>query len=122
MPGAIFHGDDLGYKKGLWVRPKTLREVVLPWFEKYSSLAHEHGKMFWLHSCGNISEVMQDLIEDVNTDGFHSFQDVTMPVCDFKSKHQDRVAVLGGVDVDKSSRYGEESLRRYVRDPQKVYA
>lgn len=113
--GVIFHGNDLGYKKGLVVKPDILRELVFPWFRKYASLAHKHGKMFWLHCCGNVYAVMEDLIEDVGIDAFHSFQDVIMPVWEFKEKYGSRVAALGGVDVDKLARYDEESLRRYVR-------
>jgi uroporphyrinogen decarboxylase len=35
--GAIFHGDDLGYKKGTMIKPDVLREIVFPWFKKYAS-------------------------------------------------------------------------------------
>jgi uroporphyrinogen decarboxylase len=114
--GAIFHPDDLGYKKGLMVKPEVLREMVFPWFKKYASLAHEHGKMYWYHCCGNVSQVMEDLIEDVKIDAFHSFQDVIMPVWEFKKKYGDRIAVLGGVDVDKLARYDEDSLKKYVKE------
>ncbi len=113
--GAIFHGDDLGYKKGTMLSPNMLREIVFPWFKKYSSLAHQHGKMYWYHCCGNVLSVIEDLIEDVKIDAFHSFQDVIMPVWKFKEKYGDRVAVLGGVDVDKLTRFDRETLRRYVR-------
>jgi len=113
--GAIFHGDDLGYKKGLMMSPNMLRDLVFPWFKKYASLAHQHGKMFWYHSCGNIYQVMEDLIEDVKIDAFHSYQDAIMPVWEFKKKYGDRIAALGGVDVDKLSRYSEKQLQRYVK-------
>lgn len=112
---AIFHCDDMGYKKGTMVRPETLREIVIPWLKKFASLAHEHGKLFLLHSCGNIYRIMDDLIDDVKIDAFHSFQDVIMPVWEFKEKYGDKVGVLGGVDVDKLARYDLESLRKYVR-------
>ena len=113
--GAIFHCDDMGYKKGTMVRPDILRKIEIPWLKKYASLAHDHGKLFLLHSCGNIYSIMEDLIEDVKIDGFHSFQDVILPVWEFKEKYGDRVGVLGGIDVDKLARYDVESLRRYVR-------
>jgi len=112
--GGIIHGDDLGYKTATMVSPDILREMILPWFKKYALLAHEHGKMFWLHSCGNVLEIMEDLIEDVGIDAFHSFQDVIIPVTEFKKRYQDRIATLGGVDVDKLTRLDESNLRRYV--------
>lgn len=113
--GGIFHGDDLGYKTGTMVSPDILREMFFPWFKKYALLAHEHGKMFWLHSCGNLLEIMEDLIEDVGIDAFHSFQDVIIPVTDFKKRYQDRIATLGGVDMDKLARLNESNLRKYIR-------
>jgi len=113
--GAIFHGDDLGYKKGLMISPKMLRKIVFPWFKKYASLAHQHGKMFCYHVCGNVLNVMEDLIEDVKIDAFHSFQDNIIPVWEFKKKYGERIGVLGGVDVDKMVRFDKEALRQYVK-------
>lgn len=114
--GGIFHCDDLGYKTGTMINPDTLREIFFPWFKKYAQLAHEHGKMFWLHCCGNVLEIMEDLIEDVGIDAFHSFQDVIIPVAEFKKRYQDRIATLGGVDVDKLARLDENNLRKYIRE------
>jgi uroporphyrinogen decarboxylase len=82
--GAIFHTDDLGYKKGTMIKPDTLRELVFPWYKRYAAIAHQQGKMYWYHCDGNVSEVMEDLIEDVRIDAFHGFQDVIMPVWEFK--------------------------------------
>ena len=113
--GAIFHGDDLAYKTGTMLSPEFLRKNIFPWFKKYADVAHKHGKMFWYHSCGKVSDVMDDLIEDVKIDAFHSFQDVILPVGDFMKKYGDRVAALGGIDVDKLARLDEEELRDYVR-------
>jgi len=113
--GAIWHGDDLGYKTGTMLSPEILRELVFPWFKKYSTLAHEYEKMYWYHCCGNVLEIMEDLIEDVKIDAFHSFQDVIIPVGEFKKRYGEKIATLGGVDVDKLCRLDEENLRKYVR-------
>jgi len=115
--GAIFHADDLGFKTSTMLSPDTLRQLVLPWFKKYAALAHEHGKMYWYHCCGNVYTpgVIEDLIEDVQIDAFHSFQDVILPVAEFKARYGHRVATLGGVDVDKLARLDEASLREYIR-------
>lgn len=117
--GAIFHTDDLGHKTGTLVSPDTLRRHVFPWLKRCSALAHEHGKMFWLHSCGNLygrdGGVIEELIEEVGIDAFHSFQDVILPVVDFKGRYGSRIAVLGGVDMDKLARMDEGPLREYIR-------
>ena len=115
--GAIFHADDLGFKTSTLVSPDTLRQYVFPWFKKYTALAHKYGKMFWYHCDGNVynNGVIEDLIEDVQIDAFHSFQDVILSVTDFKARYGDRVAALGGVDMDKFARLDEGPLREYIR-------
>ena len=116
--GAIFHADDLGFKTSTLLSPDALRQHLFPWLRKYAALAHEHDKMFWYHCCGNVYKtgVIKDLIEDVRIDAFHSFQDVILPVTDFKARYGDRVAALGGVDMDKLARLHEASLREHIRD------
>lgn len=113
--GAIFHTDDLGYKTSTMISPDSLRELVFPWLRRYASLAHQSGLMFWYHCCGNPLEIMEDLIEDVKIDAFHSFQDIIIPVAEFKKRYGKRIATLGGIDVDKLCRLEKKNLRRYIR-------
>jgi len=113
---GIFQGDDLGFKTSTILSPKYLRELVLPWHKRYAELAHRYNKMYWFHCCGYILEIMEDLIEDVRVDAIHSFQDDILPVTEFKKRYGNRVAALGGVDVDKLCRLEERELRSYVRN------
>jgi len=112
---GIFHADDFGHKTSTVLAPQAIRELFIPWLKRYAQLAHDQGKLFWFHSCGNVLALMDDFIEDVEIDAFHSFQDVIMPVNEFKERYGHRIATLGGVDVDKLARLDEASLRRYVR-------
>ena len=99
--------------------PSDLRRLLFPWLAKYAALAHEHGKPFWIHSCGNLyrnsPSVMDDLIDVVRIDGFHSFQDVILPVSEVKRQYGDRLALMGGVDMDKLATLPESELRSYLR-------
>jgi uroporphyrinogen decarboxylase len=115
--GAIFHADDLGFNTSTLLSPRALRQYVFPWLKQYAALAHEHGKTFWYHCCGNVysAGVIEDLVDDVRIDAFHSFQDVILPVADFKVRYGHRVSALGGVDMDKLARLDPADLRDYVR-------
>jgi len=113
--GAIFHADDLGFKTSTMMSPEFLRKNVFPWFKKYASLAHEQEKMYWYHCCGNVLDVMDDLIDDVKIDAFHSFQDVIIPIGKFMERYP-QIAALGGIDMDKLGRMEEQELRKYVRN------
>jgi len=114
--GAIWHADDMGHKTGTLISPVHLRTLVFPWFKQYAAMAHKCGKTIWLHSCGDLSRVIDDLIDDVGFDALHSYEDVIMPVTDSKKAYGHRVGLLGGVDVDKLCRLDEDELRKYVND------
>ena len=98
--GALRMGDDMGYKTGTLISPNHLREYVLPWQKRVGEVAHSNGKPFVLHSCGNLSEIMEDLINDVQINAIHSFQDIIYPVTEAKERYGNRIAILGGVDVE----------------------
>jgi uroporphyrinogen decarboxylase len=111
----MWHADDLGYKTSTIISPAHLREYILPWFGKYAALAHRHGKMLWLHTCGNVYSIMEDLIEDVGIDAKQSFEDAILPITEFMDVYGGRIAGLGGVDMDKLCRLPEPELRAYCR-------
>lgn len=113
---GFFHSDDLGFRSGTLVSPAFLRETILPWHRKVAQLAHENDLLFLLHSCGNIEEIADDLIDDVRIDGRHSFEDGCNPITEFKRRYGGRTAVLGGIDMDKLCRCEEQELRRHVRE------
>lgn len=112
---GFFQGDDMGFKTGPLISPTHLRMYVLPWHKKLAALAHQQGLVYLLHSCGNLKNIAADLIDDVKIDARHSYEDEGNSVIDFKRQHGDRVAILGGIDVDKLARLPEEALRAHVR-------
>jgi uroporphyrinogen decarboxylase len=109
---AIWLGDDMGFKTATLLQPQHLRNYILPWHKRYAELAHRTGRLFLLHCCGHVEAIMPDLIEYVGIDAKHSFEDVIVPVEEFKQRWGNRVAVLGGVDVDLLSRGTEDDVRR----------
>ena len=114
--GVIWHGDDIGFKTSTLVSPELLRKWVFPWWKKYSDLAHEYKKPFWLHACGNKDLIIKDLIEDIRIDALHSFENVSNSVVDYKKRFGDKITILGGVDMDKLTTLNENDLRKYVRN------
>jgi uroporphyrinogen decarboxylase len=113
---AMRMGDDMGYKSGPMISPENLRKYVFPWQKRVVKVAHKHGKPFILHSCGNHAKIIDDLIDYVGIDAWHSFQDVILPVTEAKAKYGQRVALLGGVDVDNLCRLPVADLEAYTRN------
>lgn len=111
---ALFPGDDMGFRTGTLVAPDHIRRFVLPWHKRYAALAHHRQIPYFLHSCGNIISIMEDLIDDVKIDGKHSFEDAIMPVEEFQELYNPRIAVLGGIDINILTRGTPEIIRKKV--------
>ncbi len=114
--GAVFLGDDMGFKTQPMISPADLRKYVFPWQRKIAEAVHAHGRPFLLHACGNLESVMDDLIDDVGIDGKHSFEDVIVPVTEEKQRWGDRIALLGGIDMDFLTRADPEAVRARTRE------
>jgi uroporphyrinogen decarboxylase len=108
--------DDLGFSSSTLVSPDVLRRYVLPHYRKVADATHEAGKLLVFHSCGNMYKLMDELIDDVGIDSKHSFEDKILPVEEAYRRWGDRVAILGGVDMDLLGRGTEEAVRARTRE------
>ncbi|OHE79105.1 MAG: hypothetical protein A2107_01135 [Verrucomicrobia bacterium GWF2_62_7] len=113
---AVYAADDYAYKTATMFAPQTIMEKFLPWHRRMSAHAHERGKLFFFHCCGKADAIMDALIDDVKIDAKHSFEDTVVPVTDAKRLWGQRVALLGGLDVDFMARSDEAAIRRRVRE------
>jgi len=112
---ALWPGDDMGFRSGTMISPNDLRRFILPWHRRFAQMAHRRNIPYFLHSCGNLSDIMEDLIEDVKIDGKHSFEDAIIPVEDFYAQYGTRIAVLGGVDINILASGSPEEVRHRSR-------
>jgi len=120
--GGIVMGDDMGYKRGTFIKPSLLRRYVFPWQKRCVEAAHRRGLPFILHSCGNLEAVMEDLISYVGIDAKHSYEDEITPVTEAKRMYGDRIAILGGVDMDKLARLSVGEVKEYTLNVLKTCA
>lgn len=112
----IWGSDDMGFKTGLLFSAADMREFVLSGHKEMAAMSHAAGRPYLLHSCGNLREIMEDLIEDVKIDAKHSFEDSIEDVRELKSTYGQRIALLGGIDVDFLCRSDPAAIRRRVRE------
>ncbi len=113
--GAVWAADDMGFKTQTMASPDWLRANILPLHKEAARIAHDHGKLYFLHSCGKIDPLMDELIGDVGIDAKHSFEDAVVPVEDAWDRWGGRIGIIGGVDVDFLSRATPEQVRSRVR-------
>jgi uroporphyrinogen decarboxylase len=87
---------------------------VFPWHRRLVETVHRHGKPILLHACGNLREVMEDII-GCGWDAKHSFEDAIEPVWEARDRYGDRISLLGGFDMDRLCRMSEGQVREHTR-------
>jgi uroporphyrinogen decarboxylase len=111
----IWGSDDMGFKTGPLISPSDLREFVLPGHKLMAQMSHVAGCPYLLHCCGDIHAIMPDLIDGVRIDAKHSFEDTIEDVIVAKQRYGNRIALLGGLDMDFLCRSDKAQIRQRVR-------
>jgi len=106
-------GDDLGFKTGTLVSPRTLREHVIPQYQRVISRIKGAGMPFLWHSCGKIFPVMDDMI-GLGINAKHSNEDIIAPFDEWIRLYGDRIGLLGGIDVDLLCQKGPAEIANRV--------
>jgi hypothetical protein len=60
---AVMFAEDWGTQDRLLVSPRMWRELFRPDFAVLCEAAHRNGLTVWMHSCGYIYDIINDLIE-----------------------------------------------------------
>ncbi|MEN8202749.1 MAG: uroporphyrinogen decarboxylase family protein [Bacteroidota bacterium] len=114
--GACVVNDDWGFKTQTIFPPDMMEAYVFPYTRKIVETIHQNGKPAILHSCGNLKNIMDVIIDDLKLDGKHSFEDGIYSVEDAYDWWHDRIAIMGGIDVDYLARSSpEEVYKRSLR-------
>jgi uroporphyrinogen decarboxylase len=71
-------------------------------------LAHEHGRPVFIHSCGAVAELFDDLIE-IGVDCFNPFQPEAMDVYAMKRRYGDRISFYGGLSTQRTLPFASPS-------------
>ena len=101
--GVLMVNDDWGFNTQTMLPPWAMRKYIFPWHKELVRIAHAAGKPAILHSCGNYSQIIDDLY-DMGFDARHSYEDNIQPVEQayelFMGGRPEKIAVLGGMDLD----------------------
>jgi uroporphyrinogen decarboxylase len=108
--GAAISNDDWGFISQTMLSTEDMRKYVIPWHKKIAAAIHDAGKPAILHSCGNLEKVMDDIIDVIGYDAKHSYEDKIMTVEEAYKKYGDRIAILGGIDVDFLCRHTPQEV------------
>lgn len=97
---AIRFGDDFGGQRGLIMGTPVWREFLKPRLARMYGRAHELGWDVWIHSCGDNSPIIGDLIE-IGVDVFNPFQPEAQDIYAMKRDWGDRISFEGGIGTQE---------------------
>ena len=114
-PDGFWTSDDLGHQTQSMMRRPQFASLLKPYYARVGAACREAGMHFWLHSCGNNTDLLDDLIE-TGVDVFHPVQKHTMDERRLAAEYGGRLTFLAGFDVQHILQEGStDEVRAEVR-------
>ncbi|MEZ5276761.1 MAG: uroporphyrinogen decarboxylase family protein [Opitutaceae bacterium] len=112
--GFIFC-DDWGLQDRLMIAPETWRSIWKPRYARMYRAAHDAGLLTFLHSCGHIVSILDDLIE-IGLDVIQMDQQENMTVESLGERFGGRITFWCPVDIQQTMARGDpDEIRAYCR-------
>jgi len=119
---GIRFGDDLGFQTNLMIQPSSWRRIFKKHYKRIYQAAHDIGLVVMIHSCGNITEIIPDMIE-IGVQVFHPLQPESMDVRYCKREFGNDISFWGGLGSQSTIPNGTpEDVRREVRDRLELFS
>ncbi len=111
---GLFWCDDWGLQNRLMISADSWREIWKPRYARVYQAAHDAGLLTFLHSCGHIVEILDDLIE-AGLDVIQLDQQENMGL-EVLGRFAKRITFWCPVDIQNTMARGNpDEIRRYVR-------
>ena len=112
---AIRFGDDWGFQDHLMIRPEQWRALFKKHYARIYGAARSLGLIVSVHSCGNITEILPDLV-DIGVQVVHPLQPEAMDVERCRREYGKHLTFWGGLGSQSTLPLGSpEDVRREVR-------
>ena len=102
---AVYFGDDWGMQRGLQMGPRAWRRFIKPVLTRMYGVVRDAGKLVMIHSCGDVDELFDDLIE-IGVNCFNPFQPEVMDIHALLRQYRGRLAFHGGLSTQRTLPYG----------------
>jgi len=97
---AVEFGDDWGQQRGLQMGPRLWREFLKPVLKRMYGAVRETGKAVFIHSCGDVDELFDELIE-IGVNCFNPFQPEVMDTRALMEQYRGRLCFYGGLSTQR---------------------
>ncbi|MCG1025854.1 MULTISPECIES: uroporphyrinogen decarboxylase family protein [Dehalobacter] len=102
-PDVIIYFDDFATARGLFMSPKTYREVIKPHHKRIIEAVTSRGVIFSQHTCGKCEDILEDYVE-MGVRIWNSAQ-VCNDLDGILTKYHGRLLVEGGWDTSGPASY-----------------
>jgi len=102
---AVYFGDDFGSQMGLIMGIDRWRKLIKPRLAKQYGPVRSAGKKVFIHSCGRVQDIFDDLVE-IGVDCFNPFQPEVMDVYEIYNRYRGKLAFFGGISTQRLLPYG----------------
>ena len=102
---GVLLGSDWGSQQALLMSPAMWRELIAPGERREYDLVKAAGKDVWLHSCGNIEAILDDLVE-MGLDVLNPVQPECMDIYRLKDRYGTDLTFWGGISTQQTLPYG----------------
>lgn len=109
---AIYFGDDWGQQRELIMGYDLWREFIYPYLKRMYLHVRKAGKYVMIHSCGDVDELFDDLI-DIGLNCFNPFQPEVMDIFEILPRYRGRLAFHGGLSMQKTLPFGTKEVVVY---------
>jgi len=115
--GATWAGfwEDMCYRNGMFISPRSYRELILPYFKRAVAHLADCGIEFtWVDSDGDVTELIP-LVREAGIKGMMPFEvQAGMDVVEVREQHPDFV-IIGGLDK-RLLADGREAMEREIQE------
>ena len=102
---AFFGGGDDCDNRGPMMGLERWRRFVKPRLKREIQKAHDLGKPYICHECGNVMPILDDLLE-IGIDGLDPLQPEPMDIYALKNKVNGRLVLFGGMGSQSTLPFG----------------
>jgi uroporphyrinogen decarboxylase len=88
--------DDIAFGTGPMISPAALKKHVFSWYRKVGEKCHDNNRLFMMHSDGDLSLLMDDLI-GMGLDVIQPIDPSCMDMAAVKKRWGDRICLVGNV-------------------------
>ena len=97
---AVYFGDDWGQQKGLIMGPDLWRKYIKPPMKTMFEKIKSKGKYVVLHSCGDLREIMGDLVE-IGLDVYNTVQPEIYDLTELKREYGRDLTFYGAISTQQ---------------------